>query len=365
MKLISLLGVVYQKFVDYSQERILVRWWRKYSIQQFKDARCNIEQWKPLSKRQKKEIAEYWGMKHPGKSDFLTHEIMLNIKGDFDVRYCPECVFRLYLDDPMPLNLWTDKNYYDCLQPDLPLPYTYVRNVNGCFLDHDYRPISKEDAKKTIAGHLPLIIKPTVLSGEGKNIRLISTEKDAEDIFTQYEKDYLLQELIVQCDELKNISPNSVASMRIITAMINGEPKVLKKHILGNTTDSIAVNTHPEPGEGVVIIKIDDNGMLDTVGYFENAKKLAAMPSGFSFGGLRIPAYQAAEKLALEAHKRMPRLDFVAWDVTIDEHNRPVFIEWNQRGLEIYHSQLSQGPLFGEYSDYFAEIAKQRKKERR
>lgn len=41
------------------------------------------------------------------------------------------------------------------------------------------------------------------------------------------------------------------------------------------------------------------------------------------------------------------------------------FTEWNLHANGIYHSQLTTGPLFGEYSDYFAERAKELMKRRK
>lgn len=341
------------------------RWWsRCYSLWQLKEAKRVYSPWKPLTKGQKKEIAAFWGLKHPVKSDFATHEIMLNVKGVFDVRYVPEKIFRVYLD-PMLGNRkmhipWNDKNYSDRHQPQVPLPHTYVRNVNGYFLDHDYNLINQKEARTIILEHLPLIIKPSLDSGEGKNLKIITTEQEADDIFTNYNKDYLLQEVLVQCDELKQMSSRSVNSMRIITALVNGETKQLTGHLLCNTTDAIAVNVAPKtPGTGVVLIKTDDDGVLSDVGYYENAKKLQTLPSGFTFGGLRIPGYKEAVRIALDAHKSMPFTSFIGWDITIDGNNKPVVIEWNLMGIEIYHSQLTNGPLFGKYTDYFAAKAKE------
>jgi len=354
---------LYIWFDKFAHDTFRRRLSKSYSERQLKDAKANYPDWKPLTKAQKREIAEFWGIKHPVSSDFLTHEIMLNVKGDYDVRYVPEKIFRLYLDptlaDRKLLLAWDDKNYFDRHQPSLPFPHTYVRNVNGYFLDHDYQLISREDALCIISSHLPIIVKPSLLSGEGKNIKLISTMEQAEEVLTTYPKNYLLQERIMQCDLLQRISPSSVGTMRFVTAIVDGEPVLLHSHLLCNTTDSIAVNANAKPGEGVVIIGLNEDGRLSDTGYFENAKKVQCMPSGFTFGGYHIPAYKEAVRLAVEAHRSVPMFGFMGWDVTVDKNNCPVFIEWNLRGIEIYHSQLSMDPLFGPYTDYFAKMARE------
>lgn len=357
------LGIsLYNWFDSFAHDSFRKKFSRVYSTGQLNAAKSNYPNWKALTKEQKKEIATYWGLEHPVKSDFMTHEIMLNVKGEFDVKYVPEKIFRLYLDpglsDRKLILAWDDKNYFERHQPSLPFPNAYVRNVNGWFLDSDYNHITQEDAQKIIIEHLPVIIKPSLISGEGKNLRLISNKKEVEKIFSQYDKDYIVQELISQCDELKKINSNSVNAMRVVTAIVNGEAKFLSGMLLTNTTDVIACNTNTAPGVGVVIVGIDEDGTLNDTGYFENAKKIQTMPNGFTFGGTKIPSYREAISLALKAHESMPMLGIIGWDITIDSNNKPVFIEWNLRGIGMYHSQLTMGPLFGPYSDYFAEIAK-------
>ena len=315
-----------------------------------------------MEEEEKNEIVEYWGIRHPVKSDFMTHEVMLNVKGVFDVRYVPEKIYRLYLDpglsDRKLLWAWDDKNYFERHQPGLPFPNTCVRNVNGWFLDQDYRHISQEDARRIMIGHLPLIVKPSLISGEGKNLRMVSDEKAVEEVISTYPRNYLAQEVIAQCDEFERMNPHSVAAMRIVTAIVNGNAELMSSMLLTNTTDEVACNRNTAPGVGVVLIGIDDEGMLADTGYFENAKPIRTLPNGFTFGGVQVPSYKEAVNLALEAHESMPMLGIIGWDITIDNNNRPVIIEWNLRGIGMYHSQLTMGPLFGEYSDYFAGIAR-------
>lgn len=353
---------LYPWFDTFSHDYFRKKFAREYSTRQLNEAKKNYPNWKSLTKDQKKEIAEYWGLEHPVKSDFMTHEIMLNVRDDYDVRYVPEKVYRLYLDpglaDRQLLTAWDDKNYFDLHQPSLPFPYTFVRNVNGWFLDHDYRHISREQARKIMLAHLPLIIKPSLKSGEGKNIRLVSDEKAVDEVLSTYDKNYLAQEYIAQCDVFARLNSHSVNAMRIVTAIVDGEAKFLSGMLLTNTSDAIACNTNIASGVGVVCIGIDENGKLLDTGYYESAKGIQTMPNGFTFGGVEIPSYKEAVKLAVEVHESMPMLGIIGWDITIDKNNKPVVIEWNLRGIGMYHSQLAAGPLFAEYSDYFADIAR-------
>ena len=361
------LGIsLYNWFDTFAHDSFRRKFARIYSTGQLNDAKSNYPNWKTLTKEQKKEIAEYWGLRHPVKSDFMTHEIMLNARDEFDVRYVPEKIFRLYLDPTMGDRkvtwAWDDKNYFERFQPQLPFPHTYVRNVNGYFLDHDYQHISKGEAERMIEEHLPVIIKPSFSFGEGKGLRLISNEKEFKEIFPLYEKNYIVQKLIEQCDEFNQINPHSVNVMRIVTAIVDGKAKHMASMLLANTSDLIACNDNTRAS--VLCLGIDEEGRLVKTGYYENAKRVETLPNGLTFGGMQIPSYKEALNLALEAHEIMPMLGFIGWDITIDNNNKPIIVEWNLKGIGMYHSQLSMGPLFGEYSDYFAEIAKKIIKER-
>lgn len=353
---------LYNRFDTFIHDTFRRNWSKHYSLNQLKDAKANFKTWKKLTKSQKKGIASYWGIKHPKNYDYLTHEIMLNVHGKFDVRYCPEKIFRVYLDPSLSkrefTTAWDDKNYFELHQPNLPFPKTYIRNVAGYFLDETYSHIEKEDAREIILNNLPVIIKPSILSGEGKNLKLIANENDLNKIFYEYKKDFIVQEVVEQCTELKKMSSRSVNAMRIVTAIVDGKAKHLSSMLLCNTTDEIACNTNRSAGVGVVIIGIDKNGKLDKTGYFENTKKIETLPNGLAFGGVEIPSYKKALEMALKAHESMPMLGIIGWDITIDKDNKPVFFEWNLRGIGMYHSQLVTGPLFGEYSHYFADISR-------
>lgn len=353
---------IYLRFDAFIHDSFRRNWSKHYSINQLKDAKPNYKNWKKLTRNEKKEIVSYWGIKDPRKSDFITHEIMLNVHGKFDVRYCPEKIFRVYLDpglsDRKIVSAWDDKNYFELHQPNLPFPKTILRNVNGYFLDSNYSHVQINDAKDIILNNLPVIIKPSIDSGEGKNLRLISHKDEVDDVLNNYKKNYIVQELIIQCDEFKKLSPKSVNAMRVVTAIINGKAVLLSSVLLCNTTDSIACNKNVSAGVGVVIIGIDENGKLDDIGYFENAKQIQTLPNGVKFGGIKVPSYKKVIELALKAHESMPMLGIIGWDITVDKDDNPIFIEWNLRGIGMYHSQLATGPLFGEYSQQFADISK-------
>lgn len=352
---------LYEKFDAYAHNTF-----RKKFSKEFLDKKiiaCNERgyEMRKLSPEQKKQVREYWEIPKGEEIDYRTHEIMLSIKDDFDPRYLPEYTFRRYIDpflsDRRMTWGWDDKNYFDRYLPEVPFPYTYVRNINGYFLNHNYEPISKEEAKKIVAENLPVIIKPTIFSGSGKEIELIESLEEIEEKFDGHIKDYIVQRLVVQCDELKKMSLRCVNIMRIVTAIVEGKPKYMTAVLRCNQSDVIADNIDAENSDGTLFVGITEDGKLNDTGYHVNNRKIKKLISGFEFGGLQIPSYKDAIDVALKAHAQMPMFGVLGWDITIDENNKPLVMEYNLKGIGVYYYQLANGPFFGDDSKYFARIA--------
>ena len=81
---------------------------------------------------------------------------------------------------------------------------------------------------------------------------------------------------------------------------------------------------------GGMAARIDlDSGMLLTVGADKAGNTYEKHPmTGTSIIGFRIPYWEEAKQMCLEAAQKVPQLRFVAWDVAITE-NGPTFIEGN------------------------------------
>ena len=56
-------------------------------------------------------------------------------------------------------------------------------------------------------------------------------------------------------------------------------------------------------------------------------------------------------KQAKELHAQLPYFKLISWDLALDFDNEVVLIEFNIRWQEINSHQISNGPLFNEYTD--------------
>lgn len=353
---------LYNKFERFAHDIFSIRYSLNLSKHYKEMYRKNGIKITRLNEMQKRAVRECWGIKKGTYFDYSTHELYYSVTGEFDPKVVSEMLFRVKID-PM-LNerkvnfAWDDKNYFDRFVPEVNFPYTFVRNIYGSFLDHNYNSISPEEAKLIISQNLPVIAKPTIASGLSKQITVLDKMENIEAVLDEFGDNFIVQRLVEPCDELKQFSPRSVNIMRIITAIIDGKPRFLSACLRANTEDSISDNRITADGKGMVVIGINSDGTLKNTGIYSCGEKIVKLPNGLEFGGIRIPSFDRAIETVLNAHTKMPMLRAIGWDVTIDKDYNPIVIEYNLKGMGIYYYQLANGPLFGDYTKDIVKLLK-------
>ncbi|MBR4502879.1 MAG: hypothetical protein IKP22_13520 [Clostridia bacterium] len=135
----------------------------------------------------------------------------------------------------------------------------------------------------------------------------------------------IVEELVVQHPVMSGMCPTSVNTVRIAT-------------MLGDKQDGI-VYAFVRIGNGKVMDNVDCGGMAARVDLDSGVlKTVAADKAGNVFEkhpmtstpivGFRIPFWEEARAMCLEAMRVVPQMRFVAWDVAITEKG-PLFIEGN------------------------------------
>ncbi len=138
------------------------------------------------------------------------------------------------------------------------------------------------------------------------------------------QKQYLLEQEIIQCGALNAVNPHSVISLRVLTLLKDG-----KAHVIGNAlrvnkgaaevvggTDDLYFALTPE---GTV-----DGNVVDDYGTVFEAHPL----TGFRFSELRVPGVQTAFDLCCRAAEKLPQVRYVGWDVAFTDRG-PELIEGN------------------------------------
>ena len=135
----------------------------------------------------------------------------------------------------------------------------------------------------------------------------------------------ILEEMVIQHPEMARMCPTSVNTVRIAT-------------LLGDKQEGI-VYAFLRIGNGKVMDNVDCGGMaarvdlasgtLLTVGADKQGNTYEKHPmTGTPIIGFRIPFFEEAKAMCLEAMRVVPQVRFVAWDVAITADG-PRFIEGN------------------------------------
>jgi hypothetical protein len=122
---------------------------------------------------------EYWRKNLGVRISTRWHDLYAQASGVDDERYVPEDVFYADIEPALSTRLlgraFVDKNLYDRWLPREVLPDTVFRCVQGRTYDLDYQPA---DPGILIEGER-YIVKPSLLSGGGKQVELLSVQNGA------------------------------------------------------------------------------------------------------------------------------------------------------------------------------------------
>ena len=242
--------------------------------------------------------------------------------------------------------------------------YKYFRNkilFNDTFkqyLGRDYIDLAKtspQEFKDFLLKH-PTIIAKTIDGTGGFGVEKIETysNTDTDKLYNELleKKQFLVEECVVQHKDMAKLASKSVNTLRIVTVTINGNTHVMLKVIrFGNGINAVD-NFH----SGGMYTVFDDNGIITKPAVDREGIVYSIHPiTKTKIEGFKIPYYQEAINLAINASKVIPQLGYVGFDIAISESG-PVIIEGNELpGYDLYQSKvhLSENkeglkPLFDE-----------------
>ena len=137
--------------------------------------------------------------------------------------------------------------------------------------------------------------------------------------------DGILEEVVIQHPEMARMCPTSVNTVRIATLLGDKQEGIVYAFLrIGNGRVMDNVDC------GGMAARVDlDSGVLLTVGADKQGNTYEKHPmTGTSIIGFRIPFFEEAKAMCLEAMRVVPQVRFVAWDVAITADG-PRFIEGN------------------------------------
>ena len=347
MSLLSL----YRKFDNYAHLLSRKMGARKSSKHYFRMLKEHSIPIRRLTSKQKRQVNEIWG---GAVSDFSTHELVYSVTGRFDPYVCSELLFRTNIE--LKINNFqlkygfSDKNYFDKLTNGAPMPKTVVRNINGTFLDEEYRPLTYDDVLNIIGKYDSLIVKPSIENGCGKSVKLYS-KNDYTDIFTDFKQDYLIQEVLRQHNLLSSLNSSSINVVRVISIYLNGVVSPVNYTLRCGAQGAITDNFVSEDGKGMFVIGINPDGTLKDEAYHSCGEKITVAPNGMEFAGKQLPYFKEALELTTHIHEQLPHFGFIGFDVCFDEDGSPRIMELNFRGPGVLYYQYANGALFGDRTE--------------
>lgn len=194
----------------------------------------------------------------------------------------------------------------------------------------------------------------------GKSVRKIEVQRSNDknkllnELFKEYKKDFVVQEILKQTPELVKFNPTSVNTIRVVSYLRPSEVVILSSIFrIGNKglfTDNTAM------GGGAC--GVDANGSLRDFGIDEFGIKTTHTKDGVKLGDFAVPEYDKIVETIQNVHKKLPYFKLVSWDVMVNDKSVVKIIEFNTFGQGINLHQIANGPLFGDYFDEIMEIAK-------
>lgn len=321
-------------------------------LHEIKNIRQKKALWKgvKLTDEQKKEIKSVYGSKVWNK----WHRLYQSYTGNYNKDYFPEILFSTKLEPilcPRRIcKVLQDKSLLEIIYGNIPgmrLAKTIVVNCSGIIYDGNRDIIDMETAVSLLAEwcrHDSFVIKPNDSFG-GMGVALFHPDsglsrEDIMKLLNSYKKNYIIQECLKNCRELKQLYERSVNTFRIMTYIVDSKlyhaPLILRMGKGSNIVDNCLM--------GGLFIGVSEEGYLGREAYDDNVARYLVHPdSNIRFDGYYIPGIEKIISCAYSCHKRTPHTRFVSWDFTLDENLGPVLIEANMLGHTSMFPQAASG----------------------
>lgn len=207
--------------------------------------------------------------------------------------------------------------------------------------------------------HKRFIVKP-LSSACGWGIQVIDGNDDATVLWNDLKNKYcskrdggfIAEELIQQVDEMKQIHPESVNTVRITTLRMNDRVEIIYPFFRAGRGNSVVDNG----GSGGLLCAIDKTTGKIAATIDENGNRYDVHPdSGLPLIGFQIPRWSEALDLAKELAQVVPSNRFTGWDLALTEAGW-IMVEGNARGQFVGWQIPYQKGFRNEMEGYLKEL---------
>ncbi len=271
-------------------------------------------------------------------------------------KYISTSLYYYYIN-PLLMNMnmvmaYIDKNNYERLFHDVNMPETIVHNIDGKY----YKRLEDDPLLETAVINLlkdkeEFLIKPAIESGCGRSVSLIKgkrTENQLKELLTEYNSDFIIQDVVKQHQDLSRLNATSVNTCRVYTYLTVKSREYVVLGAAVRFGGNGAIKDNASAGGG--FCKVHADGSIDDRIYQFRLLRARSLKVEKGIENLKFPSFDKVIDLCLSLHRRLPYMDLVGWDIAVDEHGSPLLIEINQYP-DCEFIQICNGPMFGEYTD--------------
>jgi len=217
--------------------------------------------------------------------------------------------------------------------------------TNGLWISPKYQILTDKEVLEVVFKESNKVVYKIDNSLQGKGVYVIGkTNFNIEKI--KQLGNGVLQKYINQHKFFQDISPNSVATLRI-TSVINDNGVFSVRACtlrVGRSSD-----THVNSASQISIPVNITTGLLDKFGYTSDWIQIKYHPdTNFVFENKQIPNLNKCIEAAINLHKMVPFTRTIGWDMIIDAYNNVKMMEWNGSHNGIKFSEATQGPCFSD-----------------
>lgn len=354
-KIMNKIIIHFFSFINRLQQRYAYRQYMKKKRRELIDKLDKLPDRRHLTEEQKREIVDFYKRLTGKTISTLDHEYFYSRTGVYSKEYIPmdffqaEVIGRLNRIDCY--NSYKDKNLDEVLLPGIKHPHSYLKNINGYYY-FEGKPVSREDAAELCQNLGEVIIKPSLsFKGLGVNVMHVKDGmtdlegKSIVDVFQQYKKDFLIQEVVHQHAKISALNPTSVNTLRMATYRSGMEVLLAYAVIRIGRSGQVIDNQ----SAGGISTRINPDGTLGKYAFGKAGDDmLEKTDTGIVLKGYQIPYYDKAVAKVKELHYSLPLFDLIGWDISIDEQGELVLIEWNGTPGP---SQTACGTAFGDLTE--------------
>ena len=230
--------------------------------------------------------------------------------------------------------LLNDPKYYDVVNDKTHFLAKYHAFAKRDFID--LRTATQADFETFVSKHQVFMAKPVdQLCGKGID-KIDSSLKDLNTLYHELldNKQYLLEELIIQDPIMASLNDSSINTIRVVTILKNNEVyipfialRIGRKGVVVDNFNSGGLNA-----------LVNDKGEVYTCAVSKDEKEYLSRPdSNVAIKGFVIPYFDELIKEAKAIAKVTPQLGMCGWDFCISKDKGVIAIEGNHLpGYDLY-----------------------------